>query len=366
MRIKIGVIGCGAIAQVHHLPWLTELSDEFEVVAVCDVSKSSANHLSQWFKVPNYYTNYEDLLNADLDAVLLCHTDPKTKVAVDAIKAGKHVFIEKPVCLTVEDINLLIAEKNNADVVVQTGYMKLFEPAFEYAQREALAMDDISLVEIRHIHPNNDLHVAQFRTKRFNDVPAKIIESSLTARNNAINTAIGSEAGIEARSAYMTLAGSAIHDMYGLRTVMGNPQKVLNTEIWKRDDGSSKGVNVILEYSSGAKATITWIDLPYLWDFDETLKIYGDSKRITVSYATGFSKNQSTVMIQDMDNNGIAQRREPLLDWESPFRRELRHFHAVVNGNAENRAPLEQAKYDISLNIDIVKSYLENSAIRVT
>ena len=41
-RVRIGVVGCGAIAQVQHLPFLTELSEEFEVAAVCDASPSQA------------------------------------------------------------------------------------------------------------------------------------------------------------------------------------------------------------------------------------------------------------------------------------------------------------------------------------
>ena len=48
MRVKIGIVGCGDIAQVHHLPWLTELAEEFEVKAVCDVSKKAAEYLRDW------------------------------------------------------------------------------------------------------------------------------------------------------------------------------------------------------------------------------------------------------------------------------------------------------------------------------
>ena len=224
-------------------------------------------------------------------------------------------------------------------------------------------MKDISLVEIRHIHPNNDLHVKQFRTKRFNDIPKTIIKKTQEEGKQAIDLAINNDVP-QIRSAYGTISGSAIHDMYGLRTIMGVPEKVVKTEIWGEGD-YCKAVNTILSYKNGARAIITWIDLPDLWDFDETLKIYGDSKRLTVSYATGFSKNQSSLLIQDMDD-GIPQRKEPLLSWESPFRRELRHFHSLINGTiSENRAPLKNARLDISLNIDIIKSYIKNSEIKI-
>ena len=363
MRIKIGVVGCGAIAQVHHLPWLTELSDEYEVTGVCDVSPSASKYLSDWWKIPNSFTNYKDLINSDVDAVLLCHTDPKTEVALEAIKKRKHVFIEIPVALSLEDIDILLEEEKKSGVVVQTGYMKLFEPAFERALQESKTINDISLVEIRHIHPNNDLHVGQFRTKKFNDIPKELILKRNNDAKNSLLNAIGDQIP-QISSAYGTISGSAIHDMYGLRTLMGMPEKVLNTEIWGEGD-YCKAINTTLAYSNGARAIITWIDLPNLWDFDETLKVYGDSKRLTVSYATGFSKNQSSLLIQEIDENGVSQRKEPILDWESPFRRELRHFHSLLNGKEINRAPLINAKLDISLNIDIIKSYINNSEINV-
>ena len=64
-RVKIGVVGCGAIAQVHHLPNLTELQEEFEVTAVCDISAGAAEYAASRFHVPHYCTDYRDLLAAD-------------------------------------------------------------------------------------------------------------------------------------------------------------------------------------------------------------------------------------------------------------------------------------------------------------
>ena len=99
-KVRIGVIGCGAIAQVHHLPNLKALQDEFEVPIVCDVSQGAAAYVSETFNIPRYVTDYRDLLASDVDAVLLCHSDPKTRVAIAAFNAGKHVFIEKPMCFS--------------------------------------------------------------------------------------------------------------------------------------------------------------------------------------------------------------------------------------------------------------------------
>ena len=77
------------------MPNLKELQDEFEVTAVCDVSAGAAQYVANRFHVPRHFTDYRDLLASDVEAVLLCQTDPKKDVAVAAFDAGKHVFVEK-------------------------------------------------------------------------------------------------------------------------------------------------------------------------------------------------------------------------------------------------------------------------------
>ena len=79
-----------------------------------------------------------------------------------------------------------------------------------------------------------------------------------------------------------------------------------------------------------------------------------------VSYPTGFSREVAQVKIHEIDRDGTTIAKEPALDWESPFRRELRHFHdCIVNGKTP-RSPLIDAGQDVALVIDIVKAYLDS------
>ena len=129
-RVKIGVVGCGAIAQVHHLPNLNALPDQFEVAVVCEVSPSAAADAARRFHVPRYVTDYRELLAADVDAVLLCHTEPNPEAAF--LEPGKHLFIEKPLCLSLREIDAMIAAQG-AGTVAQASYMKVYDPAVELA-----------------------------------------------------------------------------------------------------------------------------------------------------------------------------------------------------------------------------------------
>ena len=305
------------------------------------------------FHVPRHVTDWRDLLATDLDAVLLCHTDPKTEAAVAVLQAGKHLFIEKPLCFSLDEIDAMIAAQAAAGTVAQAGYMKVYDPAFELAQRAVRDIDQVRFVQVNHLHPDNALHLRQFDIRRFDDYPTDLVERTRAERNAAVHRAIGDVSPMVQRT-FSLLSGSAIHDLYGLRVLLGVPRAVVSTEIWR--DG--RAVTFTLEYPSGARCVATWIDLPDLWDFRETLEVYGDRRRVLLSYPTGFARGiLSRVVVQGTDEHGSAYRTEPAVDWESAFLRELRHFHDCIVAGEPNRTPLAAARDDIGLTIDIVKRY---------
>ena len=91
-RIRIGVIGCGEIAQIMHLPFLTEMRDLFDMRAICDISPALVKQVGDAFHVPDRYTDYAELVTRDnLDAVAILAPD-HAPVAIAAARAGKHSF----------------------------------------------------------------------------------------------------------------------------------------------------------------------------------------------------------------------------------------------------------------------------------
>ena len=368
-RVRIGVIGCGAIAQVHHLPNLTALHREFEVPIVCDLSHGAAQAVAKRFHVPQFVTDYNELLATDVDAVLLCHGDPKTEVALAAFEAGKHVFIEKPVCFSLQEMDAMFAAQDKTGTVAQAGYMKVHDPAFQLAKREVDTMESYRFVQINHLHPNNSLHLSQFDVERFNDVSPDAFKPAGAAREKAQAEAIGDvlsqlnpESDIYSKAArvFYLLAGSMIHDIYSLRVMLGSPSEVVSAEVWSE----GRGVTIVFGYPNGARCVATWVDLPDLWDFRETLEIYGDNKRVIVSYPTGFSRGiLSEVTIHGIDADGTTYSKTPAVEWESAFVRELRHFHACIAEDETCYTSLASARNDIALIIDIVRCYVQRELV---
>ena len=339
---------------MQHLPNLMSLQEEFEVKVVCDLSPTLAATIAQDFHVPQHVSDYREALEADVEAVLLCHADPKTEAAVAAFEAGKHVFIEKPVCYSLQEIDAILAVAQKSGRVGQAGYMRMYDPAFEYARREVEGMDRIRFVQVNHLHPDNALHLRHFRIKRFGDLPQDAGPKMQAAREKAVQEALG-EVSAAAKRAFFILANSTIHDLYGLRVLFGRPEEVATAELWP--EGSS--ISFVLAYPGGMRCVVSWVELRDLWDFKGTLEVYGDDKRVLISYPTGLTNRMlSTLTLYGIDEEGTSFRQEPAIDWENPFRRELRHFHECIAQGADCRTSIEEARDDVALIIDIIQTYI--------
>lgn len=96
-KLKIGIVGTGAIAQVSHIPVWKTIAD-VEIVAVCDVSPRKADWVADKFEIKHRFDDVDDLLRLDeIEAVDICTpTQSHMPVAISALSAGKHVLVEKP------------------------------------------------------------------------------------------------------------------------------------------------------------------------------------------------------------------------------------------------------------------------------
>jgi len=95
------------------------------VTVVCDRSPALAEYVATIFHVPHAVSDYCHLLDADVEGVVLCHSDPKTAVAVAAFDLGKHVFIEKPMCFSLQEADAIISPYQRSGKIGQVGYVSL-------------------------------------------------------------------------------------------------------------------------------------------------------------------------------------------------------------------------------------------------
>jgi predicted dehydrogenase len=369
-RLKIGVIGCGAIAQIQHLPHLRELDEEFQIGGLADLSPRLLEAVGAEYGVPRerQFLDYRDLVQSDIDGVIVCPSGSHAGPAIAAAEAGKHVFVEKPMCTTVREAQAMVDAADRAGVLLMIAYMKRHEPAYRFAQQKVAEMSDVRFIQVNHLHPDNDLHTAEFKVRRFDDISADVRanwqheQRALIAE--ALDYADGDDVPDAMAHAYNLILGSMIHDLGNLHGLFGPAQHVLSSEIWL--DG--RAVTTVLDYGEGRRAVASWVDLPELWDFKETLEVYGSRERVLVSFPTGFARGlPSYVTLHGMDTDGTPWRRE--YSWhDNPFKLELQHFGECIRSGQPPRTPGSEAVADIQLVGDIVKTYLRGAqpAQRVT
>lgn len=108
-KVRYGIIGCGGIARGFHLRDMTAIA-EAELIACADITVEKAKAMAAEYKAKAYYEDYHQLLaRDDIDAVIVC-TWHETHAAIgaDVLKAGKHVLVQKPMTISIEDANTLV------------------------------------------------------------------------------------------------------------------------------------------------------------------------------------------------------------------------------------------------------------------
>jgi myo-inositol 2-dehydrogenase / D-chiro-inositol 1-dehydrogenase len=130
-KIKLGVIGAGRIGKVH-IATLVQNVPQAEVVAVADVNLKSADEVAKSFGINTVFTDYLDVINhPDVEAVVICSpTDTHARYIVECAKAGKHIFCEKPVDLSLEVIQAALDSVKKAGVKLMVGFNRRFDPNF--------------------------------------------------------------------------------------------------------------------------------------------------------------------------------------------------------------------------------------------
>jgi myo-inositol 2-dehydrogenase/D-chiro-inositol 1-dehydrogenase len=130
-KLKLGVIGTGRIGKVH-IATLVQSVPQADVVAIADVNVNSANDVAKMFGISSVFSNYMDVINhPEVEAVVICSpTDTHARYIVDAAKAGKHIFCEKPVDLSLEVIKGAIKAVTTAGVKLMVGFNRRFDPDF--------------------------------------------------------------------------------------------------------------------------------------------------------------------------------------------------------------------------------------------
>lgn len=131
-KMKIGIVGCGGIANGKHLPAIKK-NGSFEILAVCDLVKERAEKAKAEYGTAKtrVYTDYQELLKneAEIEAVyVLTPNRSHSFISIDAMKAGKHVMCEKPMAKTYEEAKKMVETAKETGKILTIGYQNRYRP----------------------------------------------------------------------------------------------------------------------------------------------------------------------------------------------------------------------------------------------
>src|SRR5690554_5763797 len=137
-KVKIGIIGCGGIANGKHMPSLAKLKN-VEMVAFCDIVLQRAEQARKQYGVEDatVYEDYRELLaNESLDAVHVCTPNSShAEISIASLEAGCHVMCEKPMAKTASEAREMVAAAKRTGKKLTIGYQNRYRVDSEYLKK---------------------------------------------------------------------------------------------------------------------------------------------------------------------------------------------------------------------------------------
>ena len=134
-KVRIGIIGCGGIANGKHMPSIKAVNMS-DMVAFCDLIEERAVKAAKEYGVPGakVYTDYKELLaDPEIDVVHVCTPNRShAEISIDALHAGKHVMCEKPMAKCAADARLMVKAAQETGKKLTIGYQHRHKASAQY------------------------------------------------------------------------------------------------------------------------------------------------------------------------------------------------------------------------------------------
>src|SRR5215211_7442106 len=346
-QVKVGVIGLGEVAQIIHLPILQSLSDRFRIQAICDISPGLLRAVGDRYGVEDA-DRYDDpfalVQRPDLDAIFVLNSDEyHADCVIAAAQSGKHVLVEKPMCLTLGEAEAIIRARDASGVLIMVGYMRRFAPAFVQAVAEVRELGKINYARIRDIIGRNRLIVDQSSVVlRYDYIPEAAKLDRAARAERLVREAIG-EASPDIVGAYRFLLGLNSHDISAMRELLGMPRGIVSARHWN----AGRFLTVVFAYDGYYAVLESGVDEQLR--FDAHIEVYGFTKSIRVQYDSPYIRHLPTTLVIDETVGDAYQQRVERPTFKDPYTHEIEYFHEVVTSGMAPKTTPEDFMDDLRL-----------------
>jgi len=334
--LKVGILGAGFMGQTHAQAYKN--IDGVELVAVADTNKEKAAEFGKKYNARVYDDVEKIIERSDINIVDIClptllHEDCTVKAA----KAGKHVFCEKPIALTLEQADNMIEAIDKAGVKFMVAHVVRFWPGYLEAKQ---------IIDANEV--GSPLHISAHR----------MCEAPTWSENGWL---------VDSKRSGGVPIDMQIHDIDYINWIFGKPSEVFAQAVEARKDGQDH-VSVVLRYPDKRQALIEtgWM-MPKGFPFTSGIRILCEQGCIEYLFRTsgnveGRDTAQTSFVVYKKDAGGVSKELLP----RDPYAEELKYFIQCISEDreVENPRPVD-ARAALEVAIAISRSARLTKVIRL-
>ncbi len=352
-RVRVGVLGLGAVAQAVHLPLLDRLADRFRIAAIADLSPGLVDVIGERYRVvrADRFGGLDGLLSSpDIDALMILTSGSHGGAIAAGLDRGVAVFAEKPLAWTLGEADA-IAGRLAADERsrLQVGYMKLYDPAV--VEGLAVAADTgrvgaIRSIEIRVLHPTSERQLAHARLlPPPTDIPPEVMARLRDEGDRLQTVAVGPAAETLGRLYSNIVLGSIVHELALIRAFAGDPVGIDAVDVWP-DEVWPPSVSVDGRLAAGGRFAIRWHFLPDYPAYREEVRVVTEQASIELEFPSPYLLHAPTDR-RVAEGAGDGRRDTRFRAVAEAFEEELLAFHRLVVDGTAPKAGVVEGRADI-------------------
>lgn len=350
--MRFGIIGCGTIAQIMHIPYVVE-TPEADLYALADPALDRVEALGDRYGVDHRFESAEAMVEnagAELDAVIVL-TPPNQHADVVELTLGAELdtLVEKPLAVSVEDADRMVAAAEQSDATAMVAYMKRYHPTYEAAKAEIESLDRVDAVTAYDVDPDHGRILDEVYDIVPGTVPDEVIEESTRKQRDDSMRAADTDDATRADDYHWHLE-HVCHDVNALRGLFGDVVGIDHVDLYA--DG--RYATAHLRYEGDVRCTLHSGLSERKW-FEEYVRVDTPTGMVRIEWDNPFIRNSPPEL---RVKRGVEEVTDELRvpSYEESFKREIEHFVDCVRGEATVRTPFAEARDDVRLVADLFRA----------
>lgn len=324
---RIGVIGAGSISDMHFQGY--QAHSDAILLAVCDLNEQRAMDKAKQYDIPHVYTDYHELLaNPEIDAVSICTwNNSHAEISIAALRAGKHVLVEKPLCRTVAEAEAVLAAVRETGKTLQVGFVRRYDANAQIAKN---LIDQGELGEVYYAKASS--------IRRLGNPGGWFADPERSGGGPLIDIGVHIIDlcwYLMGRPKPIAVSGNTYHKL-------GNRANIKNLSFYQAADydphtnGVEDIANAIIRFENGASLMIDASFTLHAKKDETTVKLYGDRGGLELEPEFTFITEKYDTIL-----NIAPQTDFKSLDFVGAFKREVNHFITCLQTGDTPISPVE-------------------------